>query len=184
MNTKYPYTILFSIMSLCLSWTWPHFPYEPIIDGVTAVFFKEYMKPMGYCNDGYGGEMHGDVRRVYTYYVQEGEISIDEARRVYLDVMEELLTRINATKKLRPYLHNYPFQRKNIQLALSWRPKKKTRWEDGKLTFMFLNNNDQLLYYSYSADRSDNGLYVIHAESYVDALAIVRGKQDTLGQTE
>ena len=48
-------------------------------------------------------------------------IDIDEARRLLVYCAEEYLTAINGDEKVRPYLHNYPFTAKNIEIEIVFR---------------------------------------------------------------
>lgn len=51
-----------------------------------------------------------------------GDIPViaDEARLIFLDCIDDLLSRMNTNKELRPYLLNYPFTYDNIEHSISF----------------------------------------------------------------
>lgn len=54
-----------------------------------------------------------------TFYFDCKELkSVSEARKMLVDVCEITLGEVNANKKLRPYLSNYPFKARNLDIAI------------------------------------------------------------------
>lgn len=45
-------------------------------------------------------------------------MNLEEARRLYVEVVEDFLNRINNNKEIRSYLHDYPFTIKNLDLMI------------------------------------------------------------------
>lgn len=146
-----------------------------MMNQVVHSFTKECMKPQGYGSGGYGGGMPGDIRWVYIGYVKKEEVTIAQARRLYVTTMEELLPRINAVKALRPYLHEYPFKRRHIALTFSWRTPENDFFSEDKPTLLILSAQDNLVYASASSDQK---LYELFSEPYEEALAIVRKERE------
>ena len=63
---------------------------------------------------GLGGSMMDDIEVLFFHLETPGEYSVAEARKIYVNVIEELLTKINGDAQIRPFLHNFPFTHKNV----------------------------------------------------------------------
>jgi hypothetical protein len=121
--------------------------------------------------DGSGGAMMDDIQRVTVSYISNAELSLEQARTLYINVMQEYLERYNANEKIRPYLHNFPFTAENIDLKLSFEKESGQRQCSGDVAFVFMVNN--VIYYdSYNNEKST--FYSLHKEAYADALKIVK----------
>ena len=62
----------------------------------------------------------GHVTEIEVCFHRECEPSIPEARAICIICIEDLLTRINASRPLRPFLQNYPFAFENLQYILAF----------------------------------------------------------------
>ena len=62
----------------------------------------------------------GQVTVIEVCFQREGEPSIPEARAMCIICMEDLLTRINRSRPLRPFLQNYPFAFESLEYTLAF----------------------------------------------------------------
>jgi hypothetical protein len=69
---------------------------------------------------GTGGRaMLGIERNSLSFsYYRDKELKIEEARKDMVDIINKYLQEINQKKELRPFLRNYPFNAKNIEITL------------------------------------------------------------------
>lgn len=69
---------------------------------------------------GSGGAMQNDVEVIKLAYFSEKRVDVDGARKILISVATRLIDRVNSSEAIRPYLHNYPFTEKNINLSISF----------------------------------------------------------------
>lgn len=75
---------------------------------------KKYdLKPFGS-----GGQMMDQIKMLHLGFAYRKSLSIDEARHMIVDCVHEFAKTINEDEKIRPYLGNYPFASRNIQLEI------------------------------------------------------------------
>jgi len=66
----------------------------------------------------------------FNYYES---ISVEEARRLLIYCVNEFIKTVNQDEKIRPYLSNYPFEPKNIEIDIFMRNLDGSDFEPGKL---------------------------------------------------
>ena len=121
-----------------------------------------------YC-DGFGGFGVKVVEMSALSFVHEGEpYDIDKARKLLVYAAEVFLNEFNSFEKIRPYLANYPFTSKNIELRIFFVDDKNHDYFSPNLTTAssirgkFFYKMDENNYYK-----------TVHEETYEEALAIV-----------
>lgn len=101
----------------------------------------------------------------------------NEARERLVDCVEDLLTAINENEEIRPFLKNYPYTTKNVEISIF------SNYEDGKEVFdpyirvVSLASSDTI----YFSTKEPNKIPYKHeyCESYHEALTIVKGKKNS-----
>ena len=93
-------------------------------------------------------------------------VSLEEARELLVYAVDEFVAAINADEKIRPYLGNYPFQPKNVEIRLFIHNRDGHNVKPGDL-YVVTAVNGQLNY------KIDDKPYLktIHKESYEAAVA-------------
>ncbi len=66
----------------------------------------------------------GHVNSVSVCFRRSFDLSIPESREICVICMEDLLTRINASRPLRPFLQKYPFAFENLRYSLAFDRQK------------------------------------------------------------
>ena len=147
--------------------------YCKIIDRITHKYLKEYIIPQGLDCICIGGSMMGDIQAVALGFVSYKALNVDEARKLYVNIVEEYLHRVNCNEEVHPYLHNYPFTINNLEFTIRFSHPNGKRIADGHVALMFFIENRNLLFYKGYDSNTDN-FYLLHKESYEEALKIVQ----------
>ncbi|MFA6502133.1 MAG: hypothetical protein WCT85_05025, partial [Parachlamydiales bacterium] len=91
------------------------------------------------------------------------DYDIQTGRELIVYCAEEFLKNINSDEKIRPYLKNYPFVSKNIEVSVY--PQNKNNLTDKLEIISFSHGN--IRYYIRDENKK---LIIIHAETYEEAL--------------
>lgn len=126
---------------------------------------------------GYGGSMASEVKKVIIRYLGDQELDVPEARRLFIYVMNGLLANFNASTEIRPYLRDYPFTWKNIDMNLAFEDENDVV-SNGKIAFVFIAQGN-ILYERY--DKDTRSYTTVYQEPYEEAIRIVREEQKQLG---
>ncbi len=145
-----------------------------IIDRITYKYLKEYILPQGLDCICIGGSMMGDIQAVALGFVSYKALNVDEARKLYVNIVEEYLHRVNCNEEVRPYLHNYPFTINNLEFTIRFsHPNGKRIADNEHVAHMFFIKSRNLLFYT-SYDYKIDDFQDLHKESYEEALKIVK----------
>jgi len=135
-------------------------------------YVKQFAKPRGLHLTGSGGAMMYDVKKVILNFLSFDTLTVDEARVLYVEMMEEFLCRVNQNEKIRPYLHNYPFEINNFDLTIGFENAQRKITGDGHVALMYIGRNNELSFRGYNPEAEE--FYSLHRESYAEALKIVK----------
>ena len=118
--------------------------------------------------------MH-DVEKINLSLCTKKRLNVDEARQLFIPLIEKLLSKINTDTNIKPYLHNYPFTSKNLCISLRLEEKNGKKVErpyiaDVRLMF-------GMVFYSVE-DLNDDMLFEhVHEETYEEALKIYNSEK-------
>ena len=113
--------IAFTSIALCSSFFWDKLfepDYEQIADTITAKTAKKIKAEKNLIPIGTGGGMLGDIYMMAISFDYYQEVDFNTARQLLVYCVEEYLSAINSDEKVRPYLHNFPFTAKNIEIRI------------------------------------------------------------------
>lgn len=153
--------------------------FEDELDRILTTFKKEMkenhgllFRPLGWMVAGKSIAKISEIRTKCTYL---HSVDCREARALMLLASEKLLTALNNSETLRPYLKDYPFSTKQLKLRMLFRKEKyfvgDVPYYDESMESAVLNN-DNITYYHHIPKAKDPGLHdrVIYAkESYQEA---------------
>lgn len=142
-----------------------------LVHCITRQYSKELKKKKGLSLYGYGGAMMGDVKEIYLDYISHEKLDVEEARRMYIPVMEDLLHLINSDINLRPYLHEHPFTCKNLQIMIAFRDEDGHSQGDEAVALVFVARC-RIFYELYNKETEK--YQVLYEEPYEEALEIVK----------
>jgi hypothetical protein len=142
-----------------------------------AKYSEVVNKTEGLMVSGCGGEMHGNIKVLIIYYTCKRIVNLEEARNLYITVVEGLISQVNNDPETRPFLNNYPITKNNIEISISFR-KKDGNHVDGKGQIAFISCAHGIVYYS-TMDSEDRNFRDFHEEPYEVAKSIVMGDENT-----
>ena len=112
-----------------------------------------------------------DIQKVNSHYESFECLTVDEARRLYVDVVEGYLERYNQNEEIRPYLHNYPFTVDNVEVMIGFKPVQQQKMDQLFVALMYVGKNQRLLYRAYNHE-TEKFTY-LYEEPYETAREIV-----------
>ncbi len=92
--------------------------YEDIANEIRAKVGKKLSKKHHMNVIGVGGGMMGSVYMIGLSFQIRHPLEREEARYLIVDCTEELINAVNASEEIRPYLRDYPFTTKNVEIAI------------------------------------------------------------------
>ncbi len=98
-------------------------------------------------------------------------IDQDQARCIIVDCVEELLKAFNENQKIRPFLLNYPFTTKNINVSICISDQKGQDLYEPYINFVGIYKENQIVYRMENRSRK---IYEAFQETYQEALAKVK----------
>lgn len=144
--------------------------YEKIADVITAKIAKELRVEKGLRLIGTGGRMMDDIKMMNMGFEFFSPLDITKSRELLLSIIKKYLIAINNNEKIRPYLHEYPFTAKNIEIDI-W-----IRNPDGSSVSLdmiyYISAINGILYY-YIDDPEKYSRKTVHQETYEEALKII-----------
>lgn len=124
---------------------------------------------------GIGGGMMKSVYMIGLSFQIRHPLDRNEARERIIDCVEELLTTINANEEIRPFLKNYPFTTKNVQVAIFSVNADGRAVFDPYITVVSVDQSDSI---TFRTEAPNEKFYKHrHREPYLEALAMLRNKQ-------
>ena len=120
---------------------------------------------------GVGSGMMNQIRMLALSFVYYKEIDIETAREILVSASDLFLENINSYEKIHPFLENYPFTTKNIEIAIFLLKPDGSKPSGGNLTVISITNG----ILSYKTDHPDDGrLTRIYEETYEEASSKIR----------
>lgn len=121
---------------------------------------------------GVTGGMAGSVNVIGLSFQILGPLSKEKLREILVDCVEEFLAPINTSEKIRPYLKNYPFTEKEIEITIFVVDASGRNLYDPEIVVATAFNG-KIWYYTEDKD-NEFGYKQKIQENYQTALKIVR----------
>jgi hypothetical protein len=144
---------------------------EKIVNKITLQVAKKISAEKGLIPAGSGGQMMDEIKMLMLGFDYRKIANIETARELLVYCVEEYLAEINTSEEIRPYLCNYPFTNKNIQIDICFFNPDGTyvpiddiiiaTADEGKIAYR-ISKPDRL------------GLQTIYQESYEEAVQKVK----------
>ena len=160
------------------AWTQPK--YCKISDRIFFAYNKELCKQKHLQLTGKGGAMMDDIQKVNANYVSFDRLTVEEARRLYVDVAEGYLCRYNQNEEIRPFLHNYPFTIGNFKIMIGFEDEQRRHMNQGFVALIYNGKEDRILYRAF--DRELQKFVPLYEEPYETARDIVLKERDSMLQ--
>lgn len=117
--------------------------------------------------------MMGGIQAVALGFASYKALNVDQARKLYVDIIEEYLHKVNGNEEVRPYLHNHPFTINNLEFTIEFDEPNGRMKSDGHVAYVSFIASRNLIFYS-SYDYKTHEFQDLHEESYEEALKIVK----------
>jgi hypothetical protein len=135
-------------------------------------YSKKIKKSDGLQLIGSGGRMPEDVEAMIVHYVSYDKHNVESARRLLVKGVEGLILETNLDKKIRPFLHNYPFTHRNVDFTINFYGSDGSFMNKPYLSGVCLLENGNVYYNVWNAE--SRKLEDFHDETYEGALRIVQ----------
>lgn len=121
---------------------------------------------------GLGGSMMDNIKKMHLSLRSKNVLSIDEARIQIVNAIQLYLNNVNKNEKVRPYLANYPFTPKNIEIILFIFREDEEELAVGRLAVV--SNYREKVRYEVVKSKYHNE--VVFEESFEEAKRIVEAE--------
>ena len=111
------------------------------VNEITKSFAKEMENDFDLFCIGSGGRMPHDVEKIEVLFVAHRKTTLEEARKMEVKGVQNLLKKINTHEKIRPYLREYPFKSDRVDVSISFQTKEDYHITDGSVTLVYLVKN-------------------------------------------
>ena len=141
-----------------------------IAHNIRAEVAKKIEEETGLSLMGTGGGMMRQIQMMALSFQCHDQLTIDQARELLIYCSEKFLSEVNSNEQVKPYLQNYPFRAKNIEIRIFIRESDEHPAREGSLAIA--TSVDGRLDY----DVRQSGLpplKTIHEETYEQALRIL-----------
>lgn len=116
-------------------------PYLKYVDEIVDDFVEQMEKKYELHCYGSGGSMPNDVEKINVLFACYKKSTVNDARKMEVNAIQELLKRINSHEKIRPYLREYPFCTTRVGITISFRTKTDGHPLDGSVALVSLVKN-------------------------------------------
>jgi len=137
-------------------------------------YVKKMREEKGLELSGIGGAMMFKVSELTLRFLSNEKLEISEARKLYLEVVQGFLPIVNADKKIRAYLKNYPCTHENINFSIAFEDPKTRRDVDPPYVAHVFYSRGRIVYSFYDKEKDQFNQDLKYAEKYEDALRIVQ----------
>jgi len=112
--------------------------YLKYVDEIVDDFSRQMENKYGLYCYGSGGSMPTDIEKINVLFISYRKSTVDDARKMEVNAVQELLQRINTHEKIRPYLREYPFGTDRVGITISFRTETDDRPLDGSVALVCL----------------------------------------------
>ena len=96
--------------------------YVKMADEITERVAKQLKAEKNLCLAGTGGGMMNDIQMMAMSFYFYQEVDLKTARELMAYTINKYLKEINSNKEIRPFLHEYPFTAKNVEIRIWIKP--------------------------------------------------------------
>jgi hypothetical protein len=109
---------MFSFLFGCSSFGYQSPRYVKLAHEITEKTAKKLKEQKNLYLAGTGGQMMDDIQMMAMSFDYYQEVDLKTARELIVHVINEYLSAINSNKEIKPYLHEYPFTAKNVEIRI------------------------------------------------------------------
>jgi hypothetical protein len=146
--------------------------YEKMADKTTGRTAEKLKKEKRLILIGIGGRMMDDIQMMAMSFNYYQEVNLEQARKLLIYVINEYISDINNDQDVRPYLHEYPFTSKNVEIRIFIYGPDRRKLPPEKIGY--ISSIDGVLEYYTRADDD----HPICRETYAEALSEIAFSQE------
>lgn len=146
--------------------------YELISNKVVSQTSKNISESENLNPIGSGGSMMEDVKMLSISFITKELINKERGRELIHQCANQLISNVNQNEEIRPYLHNYPFTYKNVEIRIFNRDKNSISAVYPELSTVSLI--DGIIYYKYY---ENNTRKKVLTETFEEAEKILNEKK-------
>lgn len=110
---------------------------EKSADAILVKVAMQLKKQYGLVPRGTGGRMMDQIKRLRLMFDYPKPLTVEEARPLIVGSVNEFIAAVNMDERIRPYLANYPFTSKNIEITIILQDAQGRGVPDGDLLVIF-----------------------------------------------
>ena len=145
---------------------------EKITDEILNQVAIQLKKEKGLIPCGTGGQAMNQIQMLALSFDYRQPVDIDKSRELLITAVDTFVAAINANEAVRPYLGNYPFTPKNIELRVFLQNPDRSNVQSGQLSIV----TSIAGVFNYKIQETDYPLpKTIHHEPYEEAVQRFQG---------
>ncbi len=175
------FLLVFSSIFSCSTVGYQSPRYVKLAHEITANTARKLEKEKKLYLVGTGGGMMHDIQAMHMSFDYYQEVDLQTARELIVYAVREYLSDINNNEEVRPYLHNYPFTAKNVEIRIWVSKPDRSNPSSGRIDYISAING--VLNY-YTRGEKQYSRKTIYEETYEEALSKIDSTQgaDTVGR--
>jgi len=162
--------LIISLTFGCNSMTYKLSDDEKIVNQITQETAKKLRENKNLVLIGTGGQMMHEIEMLAMSFNYYHEVNLEQARELIVYAINKYLSDINNNQEIRPYLHEYPFTSKNVEIMIFVYGPDRLELPPEKI-YCITSRNGILRYYT----RSDRD-HPICKETYDEAKRAISSK--------
>lgn len=163
--------IIYAFSILVPFFIWGEDDYDTMAYRVMNTYSDKIEKPLGVKLIATGGGMASDLHMLELVYEGQQHFNVEQARHLYITVMEGFLKAINSYRQIRPWLHEYPYTSKNVRMRITFHDANGERVPNEYIAYIATIKGT--VYYD---THHNNDFRDFHKEPYEEALRIVNAE--------
>lgn len=140
---------------------------EKLADAIMAKVAMKLRKEFSLIPCGTGGGMMYQIRMLALSFDYRKRIDIQEGRELIVAAVNEFISEVNADERIRPYLDNYPFESKNVEIRIFFSNPNRSEVPLGQLSAISITRG--IVDYC-SFDSKKMRMETIYKESFEEAV--------------
>lgn len=143
--------------------------YVKYVECLQKAYIKQLQKTESIHSLSPGGSLFNDINQIGLELELIQEVTVAQARRLYVKYAESFIKMINADRRIRPYLHHYPVTIADLDFSLNFSDCQN---RDVRPPYIWsVSSVEKKIYYTLS------NIVRVHEETYEEALRIVQKEQ-------
>ncbi|MES2200190.1 MAG: hypothetical protein V4489_08495 [Chlamydiota bacterium] len=163
------------LLLICMS-SFSAMEYEDVANEITRKTIQKVAREKKMSAIGIGGGMLGDIYKMSISFQFFHPTTQMEARQLLVDVVSTYLQEINSNQKIRPYLHDYPFTAKNVQIDIWIKNPDRSDVAFNQIDYMVALSGE--LYYDLPIEPGTYKRRLLHKETYAEAVEILQDQKE------